>query len=41
MISETEEKRPMIITKDAPIAIFTKEIPRHLEAVIQEPEIKT
>ena len=36
-IAGTEAKRPNIVTKDAPIALITSEIPRVLGAVSQKP----
>ena len=37
----TEDKRPKIITKDAPIALITQKIPRVLGALSQKPWMKT
>ena len=36
VFSEADDERPMVITKDAPIALITWEIPRVLGAVRQE-----
>lgn len=40
-ISGTEDKRLNVTTKDAPIALIAKDIPRVWGAVIQEPQRKT
>lgn len=40
-ILRTEDNRPNVITKDAPIALITQEIPRVLEAVSPEQQIKS
>ena len=36
MISETEDKRKTIVTKDTPIALAPQEIPKALAAMSQE-----
>lgn len=41
MILETEDKKPNIITKNAPIALITQEIPRVLGAMSQKAQMKT
>ena len=40
-ISKTEDKRPNILAKDAPIALMTQEIATVVEAVNQELWMKT
>ena len=37
VISESKDKRPNVMTKDAPIALLTLEIPRVWGTVGQEP----